>query len=303
MDIFRRLMWRFCNDGEGEGSGSGDGDGSGDAGATGTAGEGGDQGTGSGVLSGGEGTGDTTEWFLAPGVKGEGDRPEYLNERYKSALDQAKAHSELESKSGQFGKFFGAPAEGEDYALNLPEGVDKEASSFDAESPLLKGFLEVARKIGINQDGVDMLVGDYVKNNITEDVETVEERAARVANDLGENGPNVIADTWERLQAIPGMTKDMLDGLDDALGNANAIKALGFLLESEIKLPGNLGEGAEAITRESIRAAKYEVFPDGHALAGEQRYAHDAEHRKKVDAMYKRLLPGKDIQTVGVETA
>ena len=51
---------------------------------------------------------------------------------------------------------------------------------------------------------------------------------------------------------------------------------------------------SDSTTISLLEALKFEKFPEGHPRAGQEKYAHDAEHRKKVDALYKKMYPGED---------
>ena len=48
---------------------------------------------------GGDG-GQSTDWFHAENVKGEGDRPEYLQSKFKDVGAQAKGYAEMEKRFG-----------------------------------------------------------------------------------------------------------------------------------------------------------------------------------------------------------
>ena len=65
----------------------------------------------------------------------EGEKPEWLKDKYKSVEDQAKAYAELEKK---FGGFTGSP-EG-DYEMKVPEGISGE---FDMDDPRIASSLAV----------------------------------------------------------------------------------------------------------------------------------------------------------------
>lgn len=90
------------------------------------------------------------EWYFAEGVKGEGERPEWLHERYKSMADQAKAYTDLEKK---FGEFKGAPNE---YSLEGLEG-------FNSDDPLIKHFSETFKELNLSQQGFERVVKDFVE--------------------------------------------------------------------------------------------------------------------------------------------
>ena len=62
---------------------------------------------------------DAAKWYLAEGVAGNGEPPEWFRaDKYKTLDEQAKAYVELEKR---FGAFTGAPKDGV-YKINMPEG-------------------------------------------------------------------------------------------------------------------------------------------------------------------------------------
>lgn len=105
---------------------------------------------------GGDGKG---EWYLREGIKGEGDKPEWFNDKkYKTIEDQAKAQRELEKR---FGAFTGAP---ENYELKLPVGEDGQPlveGEFDTDHPILKQFMADAKEMGLSQDGFERILGMF----------------------------------------------------------------------------------------------------------------------------------------------
>ena len=100
----------------------------------------------------------TDGWAYAEGVNGEGDRPEWFKDKYKSVADQAQAYSELEKK---FGGFTGAPEE--DYELTVPEGIEGE---FDMEDPRIGWFTQVAKEANMSQDTFSNLLHGWVQHEV-----------------------------------------------------------------------------------------------------------------------------------------
>jgi len=97
----------------------------------------------------------SSDWAWAEGLKGSGDRPEWLRERYKSVSDQAKAYTDLEKK---FGEFKGAPKEG--YDFEKVEGLEK-------DSPLLQSFANTFKELNLSQQGFERVVTEFVNNQVT----------------------------------------------------------------------------------------------------------------------------------------
>ncbi len=267
------------------GGDTGAGDTGGD-GATGAQGGDDDQGAGGdgGVLSA------AGEWFYADGIKGEGDRPEFLLPKYKTMADQAKGYADLQTKQGEFGTYFGAP-EG-DYELVKPEGLEGE---FDSDDPLLKSFQETAKSIGLSQEAFNKVVHGYLNEN-ADMIQDHNTRVANVASELGENGAQVISDTWQRLTQV--LPEEQANALDAVATDANAIRGLQTLLQSEAILPNVDSGQVSSMSRDDLRALRGQVYPEGHVKAGKQMYGDDKAHTKKVDELYKQRFPGDDVQVV-----
>lgn len=93
-------------------------------------------------------------WYYADGMPGEGEKPEFLQEKYKSVADQAKAYNELSKK---FGSFKGAP---EEYDTSIPDMPDFQ---FEEGDPVLDEFLNMAKESNASQEFVTKALSQYVK--------------------------------------------------------------------------------------------------------------------------------------------
>ena len=94
----------------------------------------------------------SSDWYYDQDLKGSGDKPEWMKDKYKTVTDQAKAYSEIEKK---LGAFKGAPDE---YDLTLKDAPDIQ---FSKDDPMLKDFLDNAKKNGVSQEYVSELLGTY----------------------------------------------------------------------------------------------------------------------------------------------
>lgn len=112
--------------------------------------------------SGGEmQTSSAPAWYYDADLPGNGDRPDWLKEKYKTAADQAKAYADLEKK---LGAFTGAPDE---YDLTLGDEEFKEVK-FDKENPVLQEFLSSAKEQGVSQEFVNKMLKSYAKMQMLE---------------------------------------------------------------------------------------------------------------------------------------
>lgn len=114
------------------------------------------------------------EWFWAEGVKGEGPRPDYLPEKYKTVEEAAKARSELEKKLGGF--------------TGAPEEYEVEHLGLDPDQHLLKEIMNVGKEINMSQEGLDKLVGRVLDAQEAEESKSLEEEVSK----LGDEGSQIM---------------------------------------------------------------------------------------------------------------
>lgn len=93
------------------------------------------------------------DWYINEATKGEGDRPAWLRNKYKTVEAQAKAYDDLEKK---LGSFKGAP-EVYNYDDDIGVSSDNEA---------VRGFENVAKKLNLSQDGFKEIVKYFAKEVI-----------------------------------------------------------------------------------------------------------------------------------------
>ncbi len=134
----------------------------------------------------------------------DGERPEWLKEKYKTVEDQAKAYNDAEKKLGGFA---GSP-EGE-YEMNVPEGVSGE---FDMEDPRIEWFQNAAKESNMSQETFDQMLGGFVKMeqeaNDPEAAKNIElqalgKNASARLTDLGDWGKgNLTADEYEGFKGL-----------------------------------------------------------------------------------------------------
>lgn len=118
--------------------------------------------------------GEPERWFWSENVPGEGPRPDFLPEKFKSVADAAKARGELEKK---LGAFTGAP---EEYKVDHLE--------LDPEQHTLKEIMGLSKELNMSQDGFDKLVGKLMNAQEAENTVSLEDEVAA----LGEEGPRLM---------------------------------------------------------------------------------------------------------------
>lgn len=219
------------------------------------------------------------EWMVTPTLKGVGDKPEFMLEKFKSMDAQAQAYGELEKK---FGAFTGSP---DDYALNMPEGVEGE---FDADDPLLKAGIEFAKESNMSQDAFDKMVGMWVSN--TAQMDQSDSQAELEA--LGPNSAQRIQNVTQFLQN--NLEAEVYEKMHPLINSADSIQIVEMLVNATAPRipPINGGSNPDSVSKAGLQAMREQVYSDG-PNKGELRFHHDPEFRKEIEA-YSTQLHGPD---------
>ncbi len=223
------------------------------------------------------------EWLLGPEFKGVGDQPEWFkSDKYKSVQAQAEAYNALESK---LGAFTGAPDE---YALNVPEGLEGE---FTADDPLLVAAQEFAKDSNMNQESFDKMVDIYLSGT----VESPEAMQATMDQQLVE----VLGDNHaQRISQVSGALSNMLDAdtykeIAPFASTPQAIRLVeAVILATAPKVsPLEGGANPEGFTKAGLDKLRNERFADG-PNKGALIFHHDADKRNQI-ASYSKALHGE----------
>jgi hypothetical protein len=237
---------------------------------------------GDGEEPGGEGE---QGWFYAEGVAGEGDRPEYLQEKYKTLADQAAAYPELAKK---LGAYTGAP---EEYDLTLPEGA-QEHLEIDLENENTQAFLDYAKEQGISQESMgEMLkfhtqamseaLADYVPDRDAEMAALGKDAESRINNLADWGKANLDQESFDRLR----MLTTTADGIQLVETLVNMTR--------EAPTPTDIDNTPSGKTAEELREMRYAKDDNG-----QLKYQVDPEYKKMVDEEYKKLYgtgPKKEV--------
>ena len=203
----------------------------------------GDAGQGNeGQGAGDQGQGGQPEvWNYAEGIAGEGDRPDYFLQKFKTIGDQAKAYTDLEK---MFGSFTGAP---EEYQA-VENGNKFVASAIE----------NLGKDLNLNQEGYNKLVEE-----ITTAINGAEELAHKEKLDEAvKNIPN-FERRQQQLQAdiVKIMTPEQFSALDMAILTPEGFNAVEALVQaSKGGLPGGIPQQPPE-TEETIRAQMRELDP------------------------------------------
>ena len=213
------------------------------------------------------------EWNFADGIKGEGPRPAWLKEKYKTVSDQASAYSELEKKLGEFK---GAPKDG--YAFDEQSGVN-------LEDPLLQKFLPKFKELNMSQDAVNALVSEFSQHRSSVDSIDVKEEIKK----LGPQGQDMINKTnqWMRNNLEP----DVMETVMSWVRTADDMKALNALRSFQPLSRSPTSNDLQATTSyETLAEVKNEKTTNW------TRYKEDENYRNSVNDRMEKAIYRKEAQ-------
>lgn len=215
-------------------------------------------------------------WWLAEGIPGTGDKPDwYIDSKYKTVEDQAKAQNELRKK---LGAFTGAP-EG-DYEVKIQdEYADKFDLSMDSE--LFKSFSEYAKANNINNDSFNELINLYAMNsyNIAKQIQDEQrEYINQERQKLGENAKEIIEQTQNWVESeLPTELKQAAYQLGQS--------AAGIQLLQHFAKKGNFSPVPTA--NDTINDIKTDQELQD-MMRPENGYGRDAEYTRKVNKAWEQ---------------
>jgi len=233
---------------------------------------------GANLLNVGEGAANNNAWFLAEGVAGQGEKPDYfIDTKYKSLAEQAKAYPELVKTHGElatrFGAFSGAP---EKYDVKLPDEL-KEVE-FDHEDPLFKDFEVFAKESNMSNDSFNKLLSVYARyEKYVQESAANEEKAYLVEEVKKLGGEKWSTERQEIKDWIQNRLPVELQETAKEFGNSAAnVQLLKYLMKQSQfpTIPGNNGNKSSSTPSDLA------------AMMADKRYLIDQNYQKMVDAKY-----------------
>lgn len=201
-------------------------------------------------------------WFIDEGVPGQGERPSWLPDKYKSVASLAKHTSELEKRLG-----------------TVPDNYDISKSRFlDPDYVPFQDLLNTAKEKRVPQEFLDKMIESVDKYVDEFRVDTAEELKR-----LGDNGKErvQILDNW----AKANLSKEAYEGLTNSLNNAEAIKALeelrGKMMSNTPQVPNNQGNVSGGTSLEDL---KMELSNNLQKYKDDPKYRADIGKRLEVAA-------------------
>lgn len=202
----------------------------------------------------------TPGWFIDEGIPGVGNRPTWLPEKFKSAADMAKAHSELEKRLG-----------------TAPEKYDFAKSRYlDADYEPFQELQNVAKEKRVPQEVIDKMIESVDKYMDEFKVDYDDE-----LKKLGDNAKERVAtlDNW----AKANLSKESYEALVGSLNSAASVKALeelrGKSMSNVTQVPGNTGNVQNAASLEDI---KLELASNLSKYKTDDKYRKDIQSRLEV---------------------
>ncbi len=201
-------------------------------------------------------------WWWDKDKPGEGDRPEWLPEKYKTAADAAKAYTELQKKLG-----------------TAPEEYNWEAGKgwVEPDYEPLQELAAFAKSKHVSQEVFDKMLGTIGQYLDEFKIDYTEERTK-----LGEGAEEriKILNNW----AKSNFSADTFDALTSNMQTADAVKAIEEIrtkmLENNTTIP--TGNEDAANTGDSLEDIQQEMADNM------ERYSKDAKYRREITAKIER---------------
>jgi hypothetical protein len=222
-------------------------------------------------------------WMWSEDTAGNGDKPDwFMDSKYKTIAEQAKAYPELQNK---FGGFTGAP---DKYDLSLPEDIDLPEGvgvNVNEEDPALQSWIEHAKSTNMNQEAFTGGLKIWAEAQAREYIDPVAHVTAQ-KEILG-------ADADKRISDLTSWAKANFDEETFSLFSRVSTSADSILLtEALVNMvrPSSVpdvnaltGQTRSALTQElaDLRAAKDDK--------GGLKWFSDANHRNKIEQLQRQL--------------
>lgn len=224
-------------------------------------------------------------WNWADNVAGEGEKPDYLMDKYSNVAEQAKAYPELQSK---FGGFTGAPDE---YSMdlrediNLPEGVE---IKLNPDDPLMGAALEFAKTTNMSQSSFTDMLTIYAEAQGRDYIDPQAHAGAQMAL-LGENADERIGNLAQWAKA--NFDDEGFEQFRRIATSADSIEVLERFVEiarpSAKPDPNAINPSTRSALEDELKALQSEKDDKGGI-----KWFTDQNHRAKIERLQKQLDTG-----------
>ena len=186
----------------------------------------------------------------------------------------------VSEKFGETAKIIGAPAEGKDYEVTVPDDAPVQIT---ADDPQVRAFTRVARKYDLAQS----FVSEVIKETIAEFAQThsPEAQAARIAAEMKSLGPDALQRTkdvkdWMNANIDPAH----MPVWESLVQDAATFQAFEALIAAT-RAPKFVDRGAAPASGGQPTKADWEKFHFATNERGDRLVAIDPEYRKRSEAM------------------
>ncbi len=211
-----------------------------------------------------------SDWLYADGIPGVGVRPDYLESKYKSVADQARAYKEAQ-------KLIGSNA-------SAPEAYDFSdvLEHIDQDNPHIQELITHAKEARVQQD----TFGRFMKKFVDYDKSRQPDVNAEIAK-LGTDGAQKITtlQNWIKNTLSPESAK----ALGELPVKAEVVKMLDELRQkythTQSKVPTDADKAAtfKVLTVEDVEAEMMQNY---------KRYQNDPGYRAQITAKFEQAVGG-----------
>lgn len=192
-----------------------------------------------------------------------------------AGIEQAKAYVELQKK---FGSFTGAP---EEYEYNVKDEWTEKGYTFDAEDPIFDMAKEMAKELGMNQEGFDKLMDLEAMRTIAIN-EAEQQYFEQEMKALGDNAQARVENISKWAQA--NLTEDHYAAFEEMMNSAASIQVMESLIAKTRSAPVDVPDTISnpGISEEDLKAMQFAKDEFGNRLINVS-----PEHRAKYKAAQK----------------
>jgi hypothetical protein len=211
-------------------------------------------------------------WYLDESVEGVGDRPEWLEPKYKTVAEQAKAYKEVERRLGQ--------SQGQ-----APEEYDFEPYKevFDVDNPFMVNLKTSAKDLKLSQDAFDKIldpIAKYQQSLIPNPDDEIKK--------LGDHGPAKIktVNTW----ASNHLSEKAMDTLSRISNTAEVVELMDEMRQLHYQTVSRVPTNMQTITKPTLLSPE---TIQNEIVNNYQKYQQDPAYRQEMSNKLKQAF-GED---------
>lgn len=196
------------------------------------------------------------EWMWAEDVKGQGARPEFLLDKYKSVAEQAKGYSEVVKKLGGF--------------TGAPEEYNVDHLGLDPNQHTLKVIMDIGKDLNMSQEGLDKLVTRLADAQNQESETSIEQEVSK----LGDEGEQIMKQyKYFRDNHLHPEEREVVGNWIKSAEDLKTFTAMTKGIYSQ-RVPTDVDRHLSSHTADTVKELRAEMSKNL------ERYNSDAEYRK-----------------------